>query len=170
MYTRHAVIDTPLGDLTVVAEDDALIGVYFPHHWTNPAQDGFGVKVEINDDAVLSSVRDQLVEYLNGDRVTFELPITLHGNPLQQRVWAMLNEIPYGERTTYGALAERLGEKSLSQAVGQAVGHNPISIVVPCHRVLGTNGRLTGYAGGLRRKQFLLDLEEPALIKAARLF
>lgn len=82
----------------------------------------------------------------------------------------MLTEIPFGTTTTYGELADRLGNKSLAQTVGQAAGHNPISIVIPCHRVVGKDGKLTGYAGGLARKKFLLDLEEPALVKSARLF
>ena len=82
----------------------------------------------------------------------------------------MLREIPFGETTTYGDLAEKLGDKALAQIVGQAVGHNPISIVIPCHRVVGSTGKLTGYAGGLERKQFLLELEEPALAKAEKLF
>jgi methylated-DNA-[protein]-cysteine S-methyltransferase len=82
----------------------------------------------------------------------------------------MLNQIPYGETTTYGALADELGNRALAQMVGQAAGHNPVSVIVPCHRVLGSDGKLTGYAGGLARKQFLLDLEEPADVKAGRLF
>ena len=82
----------------------------------------------------------------------------------------MLDEIPFGETTTYGELAERLGDKALAQRVGKAAGHNPLSIVVPCHRVVGKAGKLTGYAGGLKRKQFLLELEEPAKVKAERLF
>jgi methylated-DNA-[protein]-cysteine S-methyltransferase len=82
----------------------------------------------------------------------------------------MLEEIPLGETTTYGELARKLGDSSLAWSVGQAVGHNPLSIIVPCHRVVGKDGKLTGYAGGLKRKQFLLDLEEPAVVKAGRLF
>ncbi|GAA1618148.1 hypothetical protein GCM10009744_00900 [Kribbella alba] len=85
-------------------------------------------------------------------------------------MWALLDEIPFGETTTYGELAERLGDQTLAQQVGKAVGQNPLSIVVPCHRVVGKDGKLTGYAGGLKRKQFLLDLEEPATVKAGRLF
>jgi methylated-DNA-[protein]-cysteine S-methyltransferase len=102
--------------------------------------------------------------------VAFDLPLAVDGDEFQRRVWAMLDEIPFGETTTYGELAERLGDKALAQRVGQAVGHNPLSIVVPCHRVVGKDGKLTGYAGGLKRKQFLLDLEEPAAVKSERLF
>lgn len=170
MNTRHAIVDTPLGDLTLVATDDAIVGIYFPHHWTKPSRDGFGRQVDVRDDALLDTARIQLVEYLNADRTSFDLPTAANGNDFQQRVWAMLNEIPFGATRTYGELAERLGNKNLAQTVGHAVGHNPLSIVVPCHRVVGKNGSLTGYAGGLRRKQFLLDLEEPELVRAGRLF
>jgi methylated-DNA-[protein]-cysteine S-methyltransferase len=92
------------------------------------------------------------------------------GDDFQQRVWAILREIPYGTTTTYGAIAGRLGDKALAQRVGQAVGRNPLSIVVPCHRVVGSNGWLTGYAGGLERKRRLLDLEQPMDARAGRLF
>ncbi len=107
----------------------------------------------------------QLEEYFGGSRHTFEVPSRLEGSEFQRRVWSVLEEIPYGETTTYGEIAARLGEPA--QAVGKAVGQNPLSIVVPCHRVIGKDGSLTGYAGGLKRKQFLLDLEEPV---GARLF
>jgi methylated-DNA-[protein]-cysteine S-methyltransferase len=170
MDTRHAVVETVLGDLTIVATDGAVVGVYFPHHWTKPSRDEFGPAVNTRDDALLDTARIQLVEYLAGERTSFDVPTALHGNEFQQRVWAMLNEIPLGETTTYGELAERLGNKNLAQTVGHAVGHNPLSIIVPCHRVVGKDGKLTGYAGGLKRKQFLLALEEPEPVKAGRLF
>lgn len=170
MTTRHTIVDTALGELTLVATDGGLAGIYFPHHWTRPKPDDFGPKVGVGDDALLESVRVQVVDYLDGDRTSFDLPLAARGNAFLQSVWAMLTEIPYGNTTTYGELAERLGNKSLAQTVGQAVGHNPISIVIPCHRVVGKDGKLTGYAGGLTRKQYLLDLEEPNLAKAERLF
>lgn len=170
MNRRHAVVDTVLGDLTVVAADDAIVGLYFAHHWTKPSLDSFGPEVDAGDDALLDTARTQLAEYLRGERTSFDLPTAASGDPFSRRVWAMLDEIPFGETTTYGDLAERLGDKSLAWSVGQAVGHNPLSIVLPCHRVVGKRGDLTGYAGGLKRKQFLLDLEEPALLKAGKLF
>ncbi|MFC1435609.1 methylated-DNA--[protein]-cysteine S-methyltransferase [Streptacidiphilus sp. N1-3] len=170
MYTRHALVDTVLGEVTVVASDEAVVGVYFPHHWYMPAVDSLGTRVEVQGDALLEAARTQLTEYLGGDRTEFDLPTATNGNPLQEQVWAILREIPYGETTTYGEIAERLGDKALAQAVGQANGHNPISIIVPCHRVVGKSGKLTGYAGGLKRKQFLLELEEPEQLKAAKLF
>ena len=170
MNTRHAIVPTVLGDLTLVAAADALVGVYYPHHWTRPARDGFGTGVDARDDVLLDWAWIQLTEYLAGSRTAFELPTAARGDHFQRRVWAMLEEIPFGATTTYGELAARLGDKSLAQEVGQVVGHNPLSIIVPCHRVLGKDGRLTGYAGGLKRKQFLLELEEPALVRAGRLF
>lgn len=170
MHTRHAFAETRLGELTIAATDDSIVGVYFLRHWHLPPEGSIGQEVDLRSDALLDTARAQLEEYLGGARVTFDLPIATNGNPFQERVWALLKEIPFGQTTTYGDLAERLGDKALAQLVGQAVGHNPISIVIPCHRVVGSTGKLTGYAGGLERKQFLLELEEPALAKAQKLF
>ncbi|WP_439680264.1 methylated-DNA--[protein]-cysteine S-methyltransferase [Embleya sp. MST-111070] len=170
MDTRHALVDTSLGALTVVAADDAVVGLYFPGHWYLPPEESLGRRVEHHDDPLLARTAAQLVEYLAGERTSFDVPTATHGDPFQEQVWAMLREIPFGETTTYGALAERLGNKALAQSVGQAVGHNPISIIVACHRVVGSDGKLTGFAGGLARKRTLLDLEESDASKAARLF
>jgi methylated-DNA-[protein]-cysteine S-methyltransferase len=170
MNTRHAILDTVLGDITVVAADDTVVGLYFPHHWTKPSRDAFGPRVDSDNDALLGTARTQLSEYLNGERASFDLPTAASGDSFQQQVWAMLAEIPMGETTTYGELAERLGDKRQAWLVGQAVARNPLSIIVPCHRVVGTGGKLTGYAGGLKRKQFLLELEAPAPATAGRLF
>lgn len=170
MDTRHAIIGTVLGDLTLVAADDALAGVYFAHHWTRPSRDSLGPRAEAGHDPVLAAAGTQLAEYLSGERTSFDLHTSVTGTPFETRVWAMLQEIPFGETTTYGELAGKLGDSRLAWPVGQAVGHNPLSIIVPCHRVVGKDGKLTGYAGGLKRKQFLLGLEEPAMVKAARLF
>ncbi|HEY3560318.1 MAG TPA: methylated-DNA--[protein]-cysteine S-methyltransferase [Kribbella sp.] len=161
---RHAVVSTRIGELTVVVSGDALAGVYFPHHWVKPSAEKLGERVE-STDPLIRLVVEQLEEYFAGSRISFDLPVVLDGDEFQRRVWSVLEEIPYGETTTYGEIAARLGEPA--QAVGKAVGQNPVSIVVPCHRVIGKNGSLTGYAGGLQRKQFLLDLEEPV---GARLF
>lgn len=166
MNNRHAIASTRLGNLTLVASGNVLIGVYFPHHWVKPDPATLGEKV--TTDPLLTEAARQLDQYFAGDRDTFDLPIELRGgDEFQQKVWALLDHIPRGETTTYGELAERLGDKQLAQLVGKAVGSNPLSIIVPCHRVVGKNGKLTGYAGGLQRKQFLLDLEEAA---PARLF
>jgi methylated-DNA-[protein]-cysteine S-methyltransferase len=170
MNTRHATIDSPLGELTLVADNEALTGLYFPHHWYRPAADTFGAQVEAESDPLFTEAAGQLTDYLAGDRTDFDLPTVMHGDELQQRVWKMLAAIPYGETVTYGELAAALGDATTPQQVGQAVGRNPLSIVVPCHRVVGSNGQLTGYAGGLKRKQFLLELEEPLEVREARLF
>ncbi|HZX01710.1 methylated-DNA--[protein]-cysteine S-methyltransferase [Kribbella sp.] len=164
---RHAVVSTRIGELTVVVSEDALVGIYFPHHWVKPSAETLGERVEATD-PLIALVVEQLESYFSGSRVSFDLPVRLEGDAFQRRVWAVLEEIPYGATTTYGEIAQRLGEPAhAAQAVGKAVGQNPVSIVVPCHRVIGKNGSLTGYAGGLKRKQFLLDLEEPV---GARLF
>jgi methylated-DNA-[protein]-cysteine S-methyltransferase len=169
MNNRHVIISTRIGDLTLVASDNALTGVYFPHHWMKPTPENLGERVKATD-PLLSEAARQLDEYLTGERITFDLPTVLRGDEFQRRVWSILEEIPYGETSSYGEIAERLGDRALAQRVGKTVGQNPLSIVVPCHRVIGKDGSLTGYAGGLKRKQFLLDLEEPAEVKAARLF
>lgn len=170
MNTRHAVIDSPLGELTLVADDNALIGVYFRHHWYRPSVDTFGPRVDAGVDIVLADARAQLDEFLAGDRIQFDVPTRTHGDDLQRRIWDRLTAIPYGETVTYGELADELANGTTAQQVGAAVGRNPLSIVIPCHRVVGKDGKLTGYAGGLERKKFLLDLEEPAEVRAARLF
>jgi methylated-DNA-[protein]-cysteine S-methyltransferase len=170
MRTRHATAETDLGELTLVASGDALAGVYFPGHWYLPPEGTIGARVEAVDDPVLDAARIQLEEYLAGERDSFDLPTALAGDPFQERVWALLEQIPRGETTTYGAIAERLGAGTSARAVGRAVGRNPLSIVVPCHRVVGSDGKLTGYAGGLERKRFLLELEEPEPALAGKLF
>lgn len=156
--TMHTVLGTRLGDLTIVRHGDSLTGLYFPHHWYKPdpatfgrwADDGFG------------DVADQLAEYLVGTRTAFDLPLEPRGTELQVAVWKLIAEIPYGHTTTYGEIARRLGGDLTAQEVGAAVGGNPLCILVPCHRVVGSTGKLTGYAGGLGRKRALLDLEQRA--------
>ena len=155
MSTTHTTIETPLGELTLTAEDGVLSGVYFPGHWTRPDPAAFGER----SDAGFEEVERQLAEYFAGDRTSFELPTAAAGDPFERRVWAVIAEIPYGRTMTYGEIARELGDPALARDVGAAVGRNPLSVVVPCHRVVGKNGTLTGYAGGLRRKRFLLDLE-----------
>jgi methylated-DNA-[protein]-cysteine S-methyltransferase len=168
MDTRHAVVETPLGEITIVASGGSVVGLYFPHHWYRPAAETFGVLAA--GDELLGRAAAQLREYLDGERIAFDLPTATAGDPFQEEVWSVLNRIPRGGTTTYGAIAETLGDRSLAQKVGQAVGRNPLCVIVPCHRVVGADGSLTGYAGGLRRKKYLLELEEPAEVRAARLF
>lgn len=170
MTARHAVIDTRIGDLTLVADDSSLTGIYFPGHWTKPDDTAWGERVEAAGDPVFTPTRTQLEQYFDGERTTFELPVAPVGSEFQQRVWAVLERIPFGQTVTYGQIAAEIGGRTVAQMVGQAVGRNPVSIVIPCHRVVGADGSLTGYAGGLERKLFLLELEEPPEIAASKLF
>jgi len=157
--TRHAVVTTPIGDITLVASGDALIGVYFPKHWTKPDGRAFGPKVEVSSDSLLAEAERQLVAYVQGERTAFDLPTETRGDAFQEQIWSLIREIPYGETATYGELALKYGDRTLARDVGKAVGSNPLAVIVPCHRVVGKDGKLVGYAGGLDRKRALLDLE-----------
>ena len=167
---RHCTIESELGDLLVLADAGSVTGLYFPQHRYPPPDSALGDAVEARTDPVFSRVREQLAEYFAGGRRSFEVATGTTGAALAQRVWSRLRQIPYGETTTYGRIALELGDPHLAQAVGQAVGHNPISILIPCHRVVGANASLTGFAGGLARKRRLLEIEEPAHMAASRLF
>jgi methylated-DNA-[protein]-cysteine S-methyltransferase len=166
MARTHTVIASPLGDLTAVAEDGALTGVYFEGHLRGPAPDELGERSEDG----FGEVRRQLGEYFAGERTVFDLPLAPRGDAFQQRVWRLLRDIPFGQTRTYGDLARSLGKVTLAQAVGAANARNPLSVIVPCHRVVGADGTLVGYAGGLDRKRFLLEHEEPAGRRGSRLF
>lgn len=157
--TRHVVIDSPIGPLTLVRDEDGLTGLYYPGHWTRPVQTTFGPQVEPSDEHGFDEAIAQLREYFAGERQEFDLPLNPSGGERARRLWQLLAEIPYGRTTTYGALARRIGGGISPRAVGGFVGHNPLSIFIPCHRVVGSTGKLTGYAGGLDRKQRLLELE-----------
>jgi methylated-DNA-[protein]-cysteine S-methyltransferase len=170
MYIRHAIVETQLGAITIVAADNAVTGLYFPHHWYKPAAESFGEQVELSTDALLSLAAVEVNEYLASSRTSFNVPTKTFGDPFQEQTWALLKDIPFGETRTYGELAEQIGDKSLAQAVGKAVGLNPLCVIVPCHRVVGKNGRLAGYAGGNTRKQFLLDLEKRAAAQGGKSF
>ncbi|MGD9484642.1 methylated-DNA--[protein]-cysteine S-methyltransferase [Streptomyces sp. TRM70308] len=151
----HTVVDTPIGPLTLVAADGVLCGLYVHDQRHRPPQETFGVP----DPAGFAEAREQLAEYFAGERTEFTVPLALSGTPFQRTVWAALCAIPYGETVGYGELAARLGRPRAARAVGLANGRNPVSIIVPCHRVVGAGGALTGYGGGLDRKRLLLDLE-----------
>jgi methylated-DNA-[protein]-cysteine S-methyltransferase len=156
----HTVVDSPVGPLTLVASDGTLAGLYMDAQRHRPTPETFG---EPDADAdVLTEAAGQLDEYFAGRRTSFDLPLTLTGSPFQRRVWAALRDIPFGETLSYGQLADRIGAPTAARAVGLANGRNPIGIVVPCHRVVGATGNLTGYGGGLARKQYLLDFERHA--------
>lgn len=170
MHTRYTTIESPIGLLTLVAVEEALGGVYFQEHQHPPSASNMGQKVVAGTDSVLAEAENTLARYFDGESTSFDLKLHTNGNDFQEEVWSILRDIPYGETITYGAIAERLGNRHLAQQVGRAVGRNPISIIIPCHRVVGANGALTGYAGGIERKQFLLDLEQPGRARAVPLF
>jgi methylated-DNA-[protein]-cysteine S-methyltransferase len=151
----HTIVDSPLGPITLVASNGVLSGLYMDGQRYVPLAESFGE----HDIALFEDASRQVKEYFDGSRSTFDLPVTLRGSPFQRQVWQSLQEIHFGETISYGELAVWVGRPKASRAVGHAVGHNPISIVVPCHRVVGADGSLTGYAGGIERKRYLLALE-----------
>lgn len=161
MTRTHTSIDSPIGELTLVAADGGLAGLYFPGHWYMPMSDVFGTRSERG----FEQAEAQLAEYFDGERTEFELEVTASGDEFQRSVWELIDRIPYGETTTYGEMAQELGsDPTLARKVGGAVGRNPLSIVTPCHRVVGKDGNLTGYAGGLERKRQLLELEGAGVV------
>ncbi|MER6790247.1 methylated-DNA--[protein]-cysteine S-methyltransferase [Streptomyces sp. NPDC000658] len=155
---QHTVIDSPYGDLTLVADDGVLCGLYMTGQRHRPAEENFGPR----DDSLFGAAEEQLAAYFAGESKEFTLELRLHGTPFQRSVWDRLRAIPYGETRSYGELARDLGSPAASRAVGLANGRNPVGIIVPCHRVIGAGGGLTGYGGGLDRKQRLLDFERGA--------
>lgn len=170
---RHTVIESPLGPIRIVADApagvDGLVGLYFDEG-NSVAVAAHGASTALDDDAFLSGVADQLADYFAGARTSFEIPVMLRGNDFQLRVWNLIAAVDYGQTRTYGDLARELGGVGMAQAVGRAAGQNPVGIVVGCHRIVGADGKLVGYAGGLSRKRFLLELEEPREVTESRLF
>ena len=156
----HNTVSSPIGTLNLLASVRGLTGVYMDPIALQPGW--------VSDDAPFREIRMQLDSYFAGELRDFDVALDLQGTPFQLRVWQALREIPYGETICYGEQARRIGNAKAMRAVGLANGRNPISIIVPCHRVIGKNGTLIGYGGGLERKRFLLDLEKtPALAAAA---
>ena len=154
-YTR---VDSSLGELLLVGDGDALHQLHMQRGRRPSAPDpGWRRASE-----PFADVRAQLGEYFAGERTAFEVPLALHGSPFELRVWRALQEIPYGATTSYGEVARRIGHAEAARAVGLANGRNPVAVIVPCHRVIGADGTLTGYGGGLERKRLLLDLEAQA--------
>jgi methylated-DNA-[protein]-cysteine S-methyltransferase len=148
---NSCTIDSPLGPLQLLSDGGQLWAIHFPDQHNGAA--------DTLDDPVLQRARRQLQQYFAGSRRQFELPLAARGTAFQRQVWRALQHIPYGELRSYRDIALALGRPTASRAVGAANGRNPLPIVVPCHRVIGSNGQLTGYAGGLDLKHFLLDLE-----------
>ena len=157
---QHTMTDSPYGPLTLVAEVGVLCGLSLTDQRHRPQQETFGTR----DDTLFAEAEEQLKAYFAGELREFTVELRLTGTPFQRTVWDRLRHIPYGETRTYGQLADALGAPTASRAVGLANGRNPIGIIVPCHRVIGANGSLTGYGGGLERKQRLLDFERGAAL------
>ena len=150
-----STVASPIGPLTLIARDGVLtnVSMHEQRHTSPPPVDA------ITDDAWFKDVAAQLDAYFAGELSAFHLEMNLLGTPFQQRMWSQLCDIPYGETISYGELARRIGNANASRAVGLANGRNPIALIVPCHRVIGANGSLTGYGGGLERKTWLLEHE-----------
>ena len=151
---RYRSMDSPVGKLTLAGTAGRLRHLRMVDQTYEPSRIGWEP-----DDAAFPEAVDQLEQYFNGERQEFELELDLVGTAFQRRVWEALLTIPYGETRSYGQIAAQLDAPGASRAVGLANGHNPIGIIVPCHRVIGANGRLTGYGGGLDKKRALLDME-----------
>jgi len=154
--TVRLEISTSLGQMLLAADAEGLCGVWFlgQRHFPNQAENWKNGK-----SALLSRAQEQIQGYLAGELTAFSIPLNWQGSPFQKAVWGQLLEIPYGGKKSYGQIAEAMDKPAASRAVGAAVGRNPLSLIVPCHRVLGADGQLTGYAGGLERKRRLLELE-----------
>jgi methylated-DNA-[protein]-cysteine S-methyltransferase len=157
MTTYYTTLETAVANILLVSDGTSLTGVYLSDQQHAPL-------IQANwqhDDAAIpfAETKRQLQEYFEGKRIRFDLPMSAAGTDFQKRVWQELQAIPFGATISYGELARRIGDPNASRAVGLANGRNPLSIVVPCHRVVGAKGKLTGYAGGLERKQWLLQFE-----------
>lgn len=161
--TLFFTMQSPVGDLLLTSDGRALTGVYMEKHKRGPAI-GPGWR---ESRECFASARAQLDEYFAGNRVRFDLELAPHGTPFQRATWEALRGIPFGATETYGALAARLGAPKASRSVGAANARNPLSIIVPCHRVVGASGALTGYAGGVERKRWLLEHESRGLAAGA---
>lgn len=157
-YTLH--IQTEIGPILLAEENNMLTEITLAEKDRKTFQAGLQSESKEEETPVLAKAKRQLTEYLAGTRETFDVPISMRGTSFQKKVWEQLLQIPYGETATYGEIAARIGNPKACRAVGMANHHNPISIIVPCHRVIGADGRLTGYGGGLPIKEKLLALEK----------
>jgi methylated-DNA-[protein]-cysteine S-methyltransferase len=161
----HTTVASPLGELTLVRDGDRLAGLYFARHWYRPPPSRLGPRAGHGFDAAVS----QLAEYFAGQRQAFGLATLLAGTSEQLAAWRLVARIPYGQTTTYGALARELGPGTDARDAGKLIGRNPLCILIPCHRVIGASGDLTGYAGGVGRKRALLELEGALPLAAGQL-
>ncbi len=155
----HVTVPSPIGPLTIVAQDGAITGLYMDGQRHAPASQWLGLPGDPDLEPFAAAIA-QLSAYFDGRLTEFDLPLSPAGTTFQLRVWAGLRAIPYGQTISYAELARRVGSPAASRAVGLANGRNPIAIVIPCHRVIGADGSMTGYGGGVGRKQFLLALEQ----------
>jgi methylated-DNA-[protein]-cysteine S-methyltransferase len=162
---QFRAVDSPVGLLTLAGKDGRLRHLRMVDQTYEPSRDGWKV-----DEAAFPDAVEQLEAYFAGERRDFDLSLDLIGTDFQRRVWSALLTIPYGETRSYGEIARQIGSPGAFRAVGLANGHNPIGIIVPCHRVIGSNGSLTGYGGGLDRKRALLDMEKQRVSPVATLF
>ncbi len=152
----YTTVDSPIGELLLLSDGEALRGLYM-QDGRKPATIGPNWEPST---APFAAVTEQLNEYFAAERTVFDIPLALAGAPFEREVWHALEEIPYGETVSYGEIARRVSQPSAARAVGLANGRNPIAVIVPCHRVIGSDGTLTGYGGGLERKRLLLELEQ----------
>jgi methylated-DNA-[protein]-cysteine S-methyltransferase len=180
----NTTMASPLGALTLVSRTGVMIGLYFSNHWYRPDPCSLGAESagarasatprwrcwSAASEVGFDDVRRELGEYFAGQRREFDVALSPGGDEQQRRVWNLVRQVPYGETSTYGRLAQELGDGTTAQEVGAAVGRNPLCILIPCHRIVGSTGKLVGYAGGLRRKQLLLDLERDTVERPSRLF
>lgn len=162
---QFRTVDSPVGLLTLAGKGGRLRHLRMVDQTYEPNHDGWEA-----DDALFGDAVAQLEAYFSGDLVDFDLDLELIGTEFQRRVWTALLTIPYGETRAYGEIAQQIGSRGASRAVGLANGHNPVGIIVPCHRVIGANGSLTGYGGGLERKRHLLEMERNRAFPVATLF
>lgn len=156
---RRRTVDSPIGRLILIADEGGLTHILFRTHGLGDLGLTASLVPEVDDDPVLNAVADQLAEYFDGDRSDFDVPLHIEGNDFEVEVWLAMTTIPYGETISYGEQAERAGHAGAFQAVGATNGRNPIPIIIPCHRVIGSDGSLVGFGGGLAMKRQLLDLE-----------
>ncbi|WP_374025029.1 methylated-DNA--[protein]-cysteine S-methyltransferase [Mycobacterium sp. HNNTM2301] len=161
---EYRTIDSPIGPLTLAGQDSVLTMLRMVDQTYEPSRTNWAPNA-----AAFNEATEQLNAYFAGERIEFDFDFELRGSEFQRRVWKALQTIPYGETRSYGEIAEQIGAPGSARAVGLANGHNPIAIVVPCHRVIGANGSLTGYGGGLDRKRTLLALEKKRVSENAAL-
>lgn len=161
MSLAYKIVESPVGKLKVIASDKGLVAIL----WENdkPSRVRLGEVTDNSQHPVLLKAEKQLAEYFAGKRKQFSVALDMHGTSFQKNVWEALLAIPFGETRSYGQLAKQLGNANASRAVGAANGKNPLSIIVPCHRVIGSTGKLTGFAGGMKTKAHLLELEEQGM-------